>query len=58
MRVIRNGDGDVSPTAKSSRLRYFPLETFVVMVPKSMGCWITSLYPGTSFGFTGWRKKA
>jgi len=45
-------------TANSSKDLYFDLATFSVIVPKSIGCVITSVYPGTLSVSTGSRKKA
>ena len=44
-------------TANSSRERYFPFATFVVIVPKSMGRLMASAYPATFEGSTGSRKN-
>ena len=52
------GDKVINHTANSSKDLYFDLATFSVIVPKSIGCEITSVYPGTLSGSTGSRKKA
>lgn len=50
--------GSAILTVNSSNERYFPLATFVDIVPRSIGYLITSAYPGTRAGSTGLRKNA
>ena len=55
LRVVKP---EVKRTANSSRVLYRPFSTFFVIVPKSMGCLMTSVYPGTCDTSTGARKNA
>jgi hypothetical protein len=61
LKVYQTGNSEEkveTRTANSSKDLYLDLTIFSDIVPKSIGCFMTSMYPGTFSGSTGLRKKA